>query len=226
MAWHVQGQSQLPRGIGNIRPHLEKVDDVPLLVPLFTDCTALSTREMMRIMQDHGEVVAAVGSSLRSGAAHAFATADISIGVEPQFPKQCLNVAGNTHYVSGTPRLTPVASRKDRRDGPAGNTARFMQAMETPVLALAADFSNTPCSLAIGRNTSIYIVLHLIREARRIAYNARNTAAFLIGIQAHRHATQDWPAHCVSLAACPCRMQLGGGGGNGCVVHRAVAARV
>lgn len=31
-----QGQSQLPRGIKNIRPHLDNVDDVPLLVPLFT----------------------------------------------------------------------------------------------------------------------------------------------------------------------------------------------
>eukprot|EP00122_Pirum_gemmata_P010268 Pgem_evm1s9488 len=30
------GPSQLPRGVKNIRPHLENVDDVPLLVPMFT----------------------------------------------------------------------------------------------------------------------------------------------------------------------------------------------
>ena len=34
-----QCQAKLPRGIQNIRPHLESVDNVPLLVPLFTDCT-------------------------------------------------------------------------------------------------------------------------------------------------------------------------------------------
>ncbi|GCC31474.1 hypothetical protein chiPu_0009932 [Chiloscyllium punctatum] len=33
-------RAKLPRGIENIRPHLEHVDNVPLLVPLFTDCTA------------------------------------------------------------------------------------------------------------------------------------------------------------------------------------------
>ena len=32
-------QARLPKGIENIRPHIEKVDNVPLLVSLFTDCT-------------------------------------------------------------------------------------------------------------------------------------------------------------------------------------------
>lgn len=32
-------QAKLPRGIQNIRPHLDSVDNVPLLVPLFTDCS-------------------------------------------------------------------------------------------------------------------------------------------------------------------------------------------
>ena len=38
-------QAQLPRGIDQIRPHLEQVDNVPLLVNLFTDCTAPSESE-------------------------------------------------------------------------------------------------------------------------------------------------------------------------------------
>ena len=32
-------QAKLPRGVHNIRPHLEQVDNVPLLVPMFTDCS-------------------------------------------------------------------------------------------------------------------------------------------------------------------------------------------
>jgi len=32
-------QARLPKGIRNIRPHIDNVDNVPLLVSLFTDCT-------------------------------------------------------------------------------------------------------------------------------------------------------------------------------------------
>ena len=32
-------QARLPKGIKNIRPHIDDVDNVPLLVSLFTDCT-------------------------------------------------------------------------------------------------------------------------------------------------------------------------------------------
>ena len=41
-------QAKLPRGIENIRPHLEKVDNVPLLVPLFTDVTHASKLSVER----------------------------------------------------------------------------------------------------------------------------------------------------------------------------------
>lgn len=32
-------RAKLPRGIHQVRPHLQNIDNVPLLVPLFTDCT-------------------------------------------------------------------------------------------------------------------------------------------------------------------------------------------
>lgn len=38
-----ENKARMPRGIAEIREHLVKVDDVPLLVPLFTDCA--STRD-------------------------------------------------------------------------------------------------------------------------------------------------------------------------------------
>lgn len=37
-------QAKLPRGIHQVRPHLQHIDNVPLLVPLFTDCTPESER--------------------------------------------------------------------------------------------------------------------------------------------------------------------------------------
>lgn len=73
--YDMSNRAQLPRGIENIRqgwsqkhficqfrhllclrPHLETMDNVPLLVSLFTDCTPTATTEMVKIMQDYGEV--------------------------------------------------------------------------------------------------------------------------------------------------------------------------
>ncbi len=34
----VEGRSKLPRGISGIREHIRSVDNVPLLLSLFTDC--------------------------------------------------------------------------------------------------------------------------------------------------------------------------------------------
>ena len=46
----------LPKGIANIRPHLRDVDNVPLLVSLFTDCCTNATLQMISIMQENMEV--------------------------------------------------------------------------------------------------------------------------------------------------------------------------
>ncbi|KAG0298939.1 hypothetical protein BGZ98_010429 [Dissophora globulifera] len=76
-------KAQLPRGIENIRPHLESVDDIPLHVSLFAECGAEAATEMIKIFQDYGEVVCCIGSSLNINNIAAFARADISIGMEP-----------------------------------------------------------------------------------------------------------------------------------------------
>lgn len=80
-------QAKLPRGIQNIRPHLENVDNVPLLVSLFTDCSAEATREMLQIMQTYGEIVVCVGSSASAANADIFLQADCSVAIEPLYPQ-------------------------------------------------------------------------------------------------------------------------------------------
>ena len=57
-------KAQLPTGVSRVRPHLEEVDNVPLLVGLFTDCDPDVNKEMLIIMQENEEVVLTVGSSL------------------------------------------------------------------------------------------------------------------------------------------------------------------
>lgn len=88
-------QAKLPRGISNIRPHLENVDNVPLLVSLFTDCNAEATREMLMIMQSYGEIVVCIGSSASSANADTFLQADCSVAIEPLYP-QVLSLNKNT----------------------------------------------------------------------------------------------------------------------------------
>lgn len=62
IAFDMSNRAKLPKGIDNIRPHLENVDNVPLLVSLFTDCTPEATKEMIAIMQEYEEVVCVIGS--------------------------------------------------------------------------------------------------------------------------------------------------------------------
>ncbi|VDM26257.1 unnamed protein product [Toxocara canis] len=121
-------KAQLPSGIENIRPHLQNVDNVPLLVNLFSDSDHHTSREMIEIMQvsrfansfinasvfplglrDNGEVVLVVGSSLNYHNGRIFSKGNCSICVEPQRPAVCcyeLNKA-----VTSNLQATHLASR-------------------------------------------------------------------------------------------------------------------
>lgn len=88
----MSNRAKLPRGIENIQPHLENVDNVPLLVSLFTDCSAEATREMLDIMQTYGEIVVCLGSSASNANAEIFLQADCAIGVEPLYPQVCQDI--------------------------------------------------------------------------------------------------------------------------------------
>ncbi|XP_063362048.1 transmembrane protein 94 [Cydia amplana] len=85
----MSNRAKLPRGIDAIRPHIEQVDNVPLLVSLFTDCSARSVQMMIQIMQDYGEVVCVMGSAANCLNMEIFMQADASIAVEPLYPVLC-----------------------------------------------------------------------------------------------------------------------------------------
>ena len=80
---HMDGTAKLPRGISNIRGHIAETDNVPLLVPIFCDSTPDTTREMIQIMQENGEVVLCIGSSLNMHSEPAYAQADASFALQP-----------------------------------------------------------------------------------------------------------------------------------------------
>lgn len=86
ITFDISNRAKLPKGIDNIRPHLENIDNVPLLVSLFTDCTPDTTKEMIQIMQEYGEVVCVLGSSSNLNNIPLFLQADTSIGILPLYP--------------------------------------------------------------------------------------------------------------------------------------------
>ncbi|KAK9754703.1 hypothetical protein QE152_g1175 [Popillia japonica] len=146
----MSNRAKLPRGIDKIRPHIEQIDNVPLLVSLFTDCTAQVTREMLHIMQDYGEVVCVMGSSANNENMGSFMQADASIAVEPLYPQVC--------------QLLPPYKSMENKD------------ILSPI-ELARRLSSIACSLSVRREEPISIY-HLIRESRHYVCSFRNSVQF------------------------------------------------
>ncbi|CAG5101385.1 Similar to Tmem94: Transmembrane protein 94 (Mus musculus) [Cotesia congregata] len=134
----LSNRAKLPRGIDKIRPHIEMVDNVPLLVSLFTDCNTIVTREMLNIMQDYGEVVCVLGSSANADNMPIFMQADAGVAVEPLYPQVCQKI--------------PVMVNTNDEQGPSP-------------IDLSRALNSIACSLCVKREDPIAL-FHLVMEAR------------------------------------------------------------
>ncbi|XP_035694628.1 transmembrane protein 94-like [Branchiostoma floridae] len=151
-------RAKLPRGIDNIRPHLENVDNVPLLVPLFTDATPQATKEMLKIMQEYGEVVCCVGSSTNIQNTGVFLQADVSVAVEPGYPQLCMR-----HGASA------VSQCWEKGSSPC---------------ALSCVLNTLPCSVVFDKEHNYTsVLLQMIQEARHLVLCIKNCLLFLLGCQ-------------------------------------------
>ncbi|KAL0110556.1 hypothetical protein PUN28_013866 [Cardiocondyla obscurior] len=146
----LSNRAKLPRGIEKIRPHIELIDNVPLLVSLFTDCNTTVTREMLHIMQDYGEVVCVLGSSANAENMPIFMQADAGVAVEPLYPQVCQKV----------PVLVPTTENQGI----------------SPV-DLSRALNSVACSLSVKREDPVAI-FHLIMEARHYMKNVWNCIQF------------------------------------------------
>lgn len=148
----MSNRAKLPRGIDKIRPHLEQIDNVPLLVSLFTDCTPDATREMLHIMQEYGEVVCVLGSAANADNMGIFLQADASIAVEPLYPQVCQKVAV----------LNPVP--EEQGPGPTD---------------VSRALNSVACSLGFRRDQPISL-FQLIMEARHFMQCVWNCVQFWV----------------------------------------------
>ncbi|XP_044309887.1 transmembrane protein 94 isoform X1 [Varanus komodoensis] len=153
-------RAKLPRGIHQVRPHLQNIDNVPLLVPLFTDCTPETMCEMIKIMQEYGEVTCCLGSSANLRNNCLFLQSDISIALDPLYPSRCswetFGYATSTNMTCITDELTP--------------------------LQLSGQLNSLSCSLSIFPEETLGII-RLIEQARHATYGIRKCFLFLLQCQ-------------------------------------------
>lgn len=157
-AFFMTNRAQLPKGIDNVRPHLRDVDNVPLLVPLFTDCYPEAIREMIEIMQENGEIVGVLGSTLNYRNAEIFCQANASIGIEAIQPSVCAHEDYDT----------------ESRPTTGGDDSSTYNAVW-----LAHSISSLPCSLSVGVGERISL-LNLIAVSRHLLMLARTSLVFYL----------------------------------------------
>ncbi|XP_042571911.1 transmembrane protein 94-like [Cyprinus carpio] len=150
-------RAKLPKGIENVRPHLENIDNVPLLVPLFTDCTSQTECEMVCIMQDYGEVVCCLGSSQNINNNEIFLQSDISIALDPLVSTCCW-------------------SNSDAADA-ALNTSDSLS-----VIQLSSAICGLACTVQFNQQDN-NTVIRLIKQARHTTAGIRKCFLFLLQCQ-------------------------------------------
>ncbi|XP_037076312.1 transmembrane protein 94-like [Pollicipes pollicipes] len=162
----MSNRAKLPKGIAQIRPHLEHVDNVPLQVSLFTDCTPATTRAMLQVMQEYGEVVCVLGSSGNAQNAAVFVQADAALAVRPLHPQLCSQ--------------RPPPDAEDAARGVADCRRPLLDGRSSagggPV-ALAERLDSLACSLTLRRDDSVSLT-QLVLEARHLVQRLRTAVAF------------------------------------------------
>ncbi|KAF3859073.1 hypothetical protein F7725_021472 [Dissostichus mawsoni] len=152
--------AKLPRGIHQVRPHLKNIDNVPLLVPLFTDCTPDTMCEMIKIMQENREVTCCLGSSANFRNSRLFLQSDLSIALDPLYPSQC---SWETFgYATG------------------GFSDRDAECLSP--LRLSGQLNSLGCSVTFHQGESVSMV-KLIEQARHTTYGIRKCFLFLLQCQ-------------------------------------------
>ncbi|XP_023294328.2 transmembrane protein 94 isoform X5 [Lucilia cuprina] len=193
----MSNRAKLPRGIENIRPHLEKVDNVPLQVSLFTDCSAEATTQMLEIMQSYGEIVVCLGSSASNSNAEIFLQADCSIAVEPLYPQVCqdieayteANIINNKLRIKRKSVASPSCELQEEfaaeellETGQYGATSGNARPMQCPgntisPIYLSRILNSLPCSISVKREDPLSLVA-IIELSRRFSSGLWNCIQF------------------------------------------------
>lgn len=81
MMLNQEGNKYLPTGVDELRDFLNKKDEVPLQINLFSDSSISEVVDVLQIYQDYGEVIGCLTCTLNNENIPALAVADINFGV-------------------------------------------------------------------------------------------------------------------------------------------------
>ncbi|KAJ1819106.1 hypothetical protein LPJ60_003953 [Coemansia sp. RSA 2675] len=160
-------KAQLPRGIESIRSHLKEVDDIPLQISLFAECTPDSTREMINIFQENGDIVCCIGSALKDANTLTFAAADLAVGIEP--------IPHFNWIALGSNQVAALSGHDVANDGSISTSGALVTQY-----ALGAALTCIPCPLFLQHDTSLYTLMQVISEARRLVGCIQQSGALLV----------------------------------------------
>ncbi|KAF2069378.1 hypothetical protein CYY_009303 [Polysphondylium violaceum] len=178
-----EGPSRLPKGISSIRKHLEEVDNVPLLVPMFSDSDKKTKEEMIRILQENGEVVCCIGSALNYDNTSIFCQSDLAFSLEPAVPR-CLDLP-----LSKSDPLPLLTSRNFFETTSITShlpmTASHIETKRVPsefpsTHSLCSDITSLPCSLVFHRRTDFNEILKFFHIGRQLLTNTRQCLLFIL----------------------------------------------
>ena len=161
-------RARLPKGIDQVRPHLKYVDNVPLLVPLFTDCTTDTIREMIAILQENREIVLCLGNAWNRENLTIFAQADMSLSLVPE----PVDISSCTSVTETCALSTSTSSQNTSSMG-------VVKGWPSP-LEMASYLNSTTCQLSFHRDADVHL-LSLISESRHILGTIRLGLTFGLG---------------------------------------------
>ncbi|KAG3240719.1 hypothetical protein PI124_g14387 [Phytophthora idaei] len=174
--WDVK--ARLPHGVEAIKRHLDEVDNVPLLVSLYTDSTPDTISEMISIFQENHEVVMGVGSSLKESNAPLFWKADLAVALQ-----------GGVHAFFDKPiphgKELPVFSDEDVQFSHILNTLacafRLKSAPDDASNQEKQHFGSTDFTdnATTGGTASVAHLIELIRLGRRMLTNFHQMSTFM-----------------------------------------------
>uniref|UniRef100_A0A8B9SUP3 Transmembrane protein 94 n=1 Tax=Anas platyrhynchos TaxID=8839 RepID=A0A8B9SUP3_ANAPL len=126
----------------------------------FSFCPLAAMCEMIKIMQEYGEVTCCLGSSANLRNSCLFLQSDISIALDPLYPSRCswetFGYATSTTMTQASDELTP--------------------------LQLSGQLNSLPCSMSFRQEESTSII-RLIEQARHATYGIRKCFLFLLQCQ-------------------------------------------
>ncbi len=73
--------ARMPHGVEAIRRHLREVDNVPLLVSLYTDATPATVEQMVGVFREYDEVVLTIGSGYKAHNAPIYRASDVATSI-------------------------------------------------------------------------------------------------------------------------------------------------